>query len=318
MGVPFVNGSKEVIISGAKGCRSINNTLNAWAPAIIEDRSEMERDVWHYTLDGNRKSWAVGLGLQYLSVVHEDDGFAATTSCPCRSWSSATSNACDGRANTSCIGGDRYGLKDLLPNALLASIAEVTVVGGGKVLALLMIVLMFLPLITDPLDGLCSILMDARIASVGAFDDVDAVFKNQPRMRSTTPVTMKKAMAGHAVGLVRPVIPSTVTSDGSFSLACIDLGGECLTCADGLTSDGPYVVVLRLGLDGRVEHILEDLAGKHLLVNERTRGCKDLSVIVEDWREDCVPCGIVVSLPNVVKSSMGLFGEYPGQSWLNR
>ncbi len=33
-----------------------------------------------------------------------------------------------------------------------------------------------------------------------------------------------------------------------------------------------------------------------------------MSVIVGDWREDCVPCGIAVSLPDVVKSSMGLLG----------
>ncbi len=37
----------------------------------------------------------------------------------------------------------------------------------------------FLLLVTDPFDGLLNVLMDARIASVGAFDDVDAVFKNQ-------------------------------------------------------------------------------------------------------------------------------------------
>jgi hypothetical protein len=259
MGVPFGNGSKEVIISGAKGCCGVNNTSNAWAPAIIEDRSELERDVWHYTLDGNRKSGAAGLGLQHLGIVHEDDGFVATMPCPCRSWSSAASNACDGRANAGCIGGDRYGLKDLLPNALLAGIVEATVVGGGKVLALVMIVLTFLPLVTDQLDGLLSVLMDALIASVRVFDDLDAVFKNRPRVRSPTPVTTKKATAGHAVGLVRPVIPSPVTSDGSFGLAHIDLGRECPTCADGLTSNGPYVVVLRLGSDGGLEHILEDL-----------------------------------------------------------
>ncbi len=158
--------------------------------------------MWRYTLDGNRKSEVAGLGLQHLDVVHDDDGFAATTSCPCRSWSSATSNACDGRANAGCIGDDRYGLKNLLPNALLAGIVEVTVVGGGEVLALLMILLMFLLLVTDPFNGLLSVFMDARIASVGAFDDVDADFKNQPRMRSTTLVTMKKATAGCAVGLV--------------------------------------------------------------------------------------------------------------------
>jgi hypothetical protein len=178
MGVPFGNGSKKVIISGAKGCCGVDNTSNAWAPAIIEDRSELECDVWHYTLDGNRRSGAAGLGLQHLGIAHEDDGFAATTSCPCRSWSSATSNACDGRANAGCFGGDRYRLKDLLPNTLLAGVVKVTVVGGGKVLALLMIMLTFLPLVTNPSDGLLSVLMDARIASIGAFDDVDAVFKN--------------------------------------------------------------------------------------------------------------------------------------------
>jgi hypothetical protein len=115
---------------------------------------------------------------------------------------SATSIACDGRANAGCIGGDRYGLKDLLPNAFLAGIVEVTVVGGGKVLVLLMIMLTFLPLVMDPFDGLLGILMDARIACVGAFDDIDVIFKNQPRMRSTTPITTKKATAGRAVRLV--------------------------------------------------------------------------------------------------------------------
>jgi hypothetical protein len=345
MGVPLSNGSKEMIISGAKGCGVVDETSDAWDSAVIEDRPNLERDVWHYTLDGNWKSWAAGLRLQHLGIVHEDDGFATTTSCPCRSWSGATSNAGDVRANNGCIGGDRYRLKDLLPNALLAGIVEVTVVGSGKGLALLMVVFMFLLLVLDSFNGLLSILMDARIACIGAFDDIDAVFKNQPRMRSTTPVTTKRAMAGRAVGLVRPVIPSTVTRNGSFGLAGIDLGGKCLTCTNSLTSDGPDVVVLRLGLDGGFEHILEnpmlvssrallgltivgevgtktskearveaiheclaDTDGKHLLVDKRTRGCKDLSAIVEDWREDCVPCGIVVSLPDVVKSSMGLLG----------
>ncbi len=63
--------------------------------------------------------------------------------------------------------------------------------------------------------------------------------------------------------------------------------------------------------EARVEAIYECLAdtdGKHLLVDERMRGCKDLSVIVKHWREDCVPGGIVVGLPDVVKSSMGLLG----------
>ncbi len=57
-----------------------------------------------------------------------------------------------------------------------------------------------------------------------------------------------------------------------------------------------------------IHECLADTHGKHLLVDEWTRGCKNLSVIVKDWREDHVPCGIVVSLPDVVKSSMGLLG----------
>ncbi len=118
-----------------------------------------------------------------------------------------------------------------------------------------------------------------------------------------------------------------------------------MTCTDSLISNGPDIVILRLGSNGGLEHILEDLAlvssrallqftvlgkvgmkaskearvkanhecladtdRKHLLVDEWTRGCEDLSVIVKHWREDCVPSGIVVGLPDVVKSSMGLLG----------
>ncbi len=69
-------------------------------------------------------------------------------------------------------------MEDLLTNTLLAGVVKVTVVCSDKVLVLLMIVLTFLPLVMDLFDGLLSILMDARIASVGAFDDVDAIFKN--------------------------------------------------------------------------------------------------------------------------------------------
>jgi hypothetical protein len=104
--------------------------------------------------------------------------------------------------------------------------------------------------------------------------------------------------------------------DGLLSLAGIDLGRECLTGTESLTSDRPDVGVLRFGTYGGLEHFLKDLAlvscraflrltvvgevgtkagkeakikavheclantdGKHLLVNERMRGGEDLSVI---------------------------------------
>jgi hypothetical protein len=52
-------------------------------------------------------------------------------------------------------------LGNLLPNALLAGVVEVTEVGSGKVPALWRIMLMFLPLVMDPFNGLLSVLMDA-------------------------------------------------------------------------------------------------------------------------------------------------------------
>ncbi len=45
-----------------------------------------------------------------------------------------------------------------------------------------------------------------------------------------------------------------------LGLAFIDLGGECLTCADSLTNNGSDVVVLCLGSDGGLDFILEVLA----------------------------------------------------------
>jgi hypothetical protein len=52
-------------------------------------------------------------------------------------------------------------LENLLLNALLAGIVEVTEVGGGEVPALRRIMLTCLLLVTDPFNGLLSVLMDA-------------------------------------------------------------------------------------------------------------------------------------------------------------
>ena len=116
-------------------------------------------------------------------------------------------------------------------------------------------------------------------------------------------------MAGGAAGLVGTVIPTLVMRNGLLSLAGIDLGGECLAGTESLTSDCPDVGVLcfcsycslahvlkdlalvgrraflqltvvgevgtKAGKEARIEAVHECLAntdGKHLLVNERTRG----------------------------------------------
>jgi hypothetical protein len=125
------------------------------------------------------------------------------------------------------------------------------------------------------------------------------------------------ATTGCAAGLVGSLIPAFVFTDGLLSLAGINLGGDCLTNANGLTGNCPDVGILHLGMNGGLEHFMEDLAlvsgrlclqlakvvevctkaskearikaihkglantdGKLLLVNEQTIGSEDLSTIV--------------------------------------
>jgi hypothetical protein len=183
------------------------------------------------------------------------------------------------------------------------------------------------------------------VARVRALDDINAVLERGPRVRSTTSIATKGAAAGRAARLVGTVIPTLVLRDGLFSLAGIYLGGECLTGTEGLTSNCPDVGVLRFGAYGGLEHILKDLAlvssraflrltvvgevgtkageearieavheylanadGKYLLVDERTRGSKDSSIILVDRGENRIPGGIIVCLPNMVEGSMRLLG----------
>ncbi len=71
---------------------------------------------------------------------------------------------------------------------------------------------------------------------------------------------MKNATAGCATGLVGPFISALILTDGLLGLAGIYLGGECLTCANGFTGNGPDIGILHLGMNGCLEHLLEDLA----------------------------------------------------------
>ncbi len=171
----------------------------------------------------------------------------------------------------------------------------------------------------DAFDGLPCILVNSRVACIGASDDINAILLSQPRVRSVTPIATKLASNGCAAGLVGLLIPAFVFTDGLLSLGDINLGGECLTSANSLTGDCPDVGVLCLGTNGGLEHFLEDLAlvssraclrlavvgevgtkaGKEarikaihksrentdeklLLVNEQMRGGKDLGTIVGD------------------------------------
>jgi hypothetical protein len=151
---------------------------------------------------------------------------------------------------------------------------------------------------------------------------MNAVLKRGPWVRSTKPVAAKGAEAGRAAALVGTVIPTLVLRDGLLSLAGIYVGGKCLTGTKGLTSNGPDIGVLRFGAYGGLEHIMKDLLlvsshavlqltvvvevgtkageearikalheylanadGKHLLVDEQTRGSENSSIILVDRGE---------------------------------
>jgi len=67
----------------------------------------------------------------------------------------------------------------------------------------------------------------------------------------------------------------------------------------------------KAGEEARIEAVHEYLAnadGKYLLVDERTRGSEDSSIILVDRGENRIPSGIIICLTNVVEGSMRLLG----------
>ncbi len=107
-------------------------------------------------------------------------------------------------------------------NALLTLGIEVTEIGGGKVLALGKVLLLFLPLGTDTLDSLLGILVNSRVVGIGAFNHVDPIFEERPRMRSTAAIATKWALRRTArlAGAIIVAVPG----DGLLSLTGVDLG----------------------------------------------------------------------------------------------
>jgi hypothetical protein len=84
-----------MLVSGAESCCGVQDTLNAWALAIVKIKAKLEGDVQHYTLGGDRKNWALGVGLQHLRIIHKNDRLAMTTSSISRSPRGATSETSD-------------------------------------------------------------------------------------------------------------------------------------------------------------------------------------------------------------------------------
>ncbi len=148
----------------------------------------------------------------------------------------------------------------MLPNTLLACVVEVAVVGGGKILAPLEVLLLLLPLIADMLDGLLNFLLNPWIAGIGVFDDINATLQDRPSVRPLASIAMKWAMAGRAAGLVGTYISTAVPSNGVLSVAGIHLGREGLAHSNSLPCNGPDVDnVLCFETNGQLENFLEDL-----------------------------------------------------------
>jgi hypothetical protein len=139
-------------------------------------------------------------------------------------------------------------------------------------------------------------------------------------VRFVTTIATKWEVPQSDIGVVG-LVPTAVTIHSLLSLACFDLNRESLADTDSLTGNGPDVVAFCFGTNGRLEHLMEDLAlmgghvllqlaevrevsakatkearikaihesladahGKHLLIDEKARGGEDLSVMIKHRR----------------------------------
>ena len=110
----------------------------------------------------------------------------------------------------------------MVTNALLTLGIKVTDIGGGEVLALGKVLLFPLPLGMDTLDNFLGVLTNSWVVGVRAFNHVDPVFEERPRMRSATAATTKWAFK-RTSRLVRAIIVN-ILEDGLLSLTSVDLG----------------------------------------------------------------------------------------------
>ncbi len=149
----------------------------------------------------------------------------------------------------------------------LACFVEVAVVGGGKVLALCEVLLLFLMLVADTLDDLLGIVDDAWVVCIGAFDDMNAIFKKRPWVRSPTTITTERSPRRCRRLIRASIVTAAIALDCFLHLTGVDLGGESLAANTiYLAGNSPYIVVLRLGAKRGLGHSFK----KFTLVNGST------------------------------------------------
>ncbi len=153
----------------------------------------------------------------------------------------------------------------MIPNVLLTRGINVAEVCSCKVFALHELLLFLFLLVFNVLDDFLGILVDAWVASIGAFDHIDSILKKKPQMWPTAAIATKRAFQSTArsVRFFGAVVVA-VADDGLLCLTGIDLGSEGLTAEiTSLQGDGPDIVILRLGAKRGLEHFLKDLPLVH-------------------------------------------------------
>ncbi len=261
IGKLLCNSSKKVVISSAESSGGVHHTAGAWTAAVVDVCAKLQLDVWHTGLDCYRKDRTVNVADECLGIVQEDDMFLITFCrgrCRC-----GTSDTSDGWGNARRFGSSRDRILDLPLDGFLPCAIKISVVGGGKILALGEVLLLLLAFVMDTLDYLLGIFEDAWISSIWAFDHMNAVLKERPRMRSPTTIAMKKASRG-ARKFVGPAVlaaAAAVAGDCLLRLTGVSLGREGLIIKTiYFACNCIYIVILHLCMESSLEHFLKGFA----------------------------------------------------------
>jgi hypothetical protein len=124
--------------------------------------------------------------------------------------SASASNTCKRQSNTGRIArGNGDGLINLLSDALPAFFSKITEVGGGKILALLVVIGLLLALVLDVVNGCLCILPNLGVIRVGALDNIGSVFEEQPRVRPATSKAVQGATTAASIGGGGTIIPAS-------------------------------------------------------------------------------------------------------------
>ncbi len=169
----------------------------------------------HKALDPDQNDWAhwADTSGKNTDIVNKIpmSAFAMTlTRASCIRRSAGASNTCKQLSDTDRIArGNNDGLINFLGNALPAFFIEITEVGGGEILVLLVVIGLLLVLVLDADDGCLCILPNLGVISVGALDNIGSVFEERPRVRPAASKAAEGATTAASIGGGGTIIPAS-------------------------------------------------------------------------------------------------------------